>query len=184
MRGKTRQSVSDGFDEGLKGSCGGHAECCFELCESLFDWIEVGAIGWQVAKRGAGSLNRLPNASDFVTGEIVHDHDIAVAQGWDEKVLDIDQEARSIHRPIKYARRSDLIVTQGGNESCRHPMAMRQSRDEAPTTGRPSIEPHHIGLCSGFINEDKLFLVQIGLARTPLLARLGDIGTVLFGSAQ
>ncbi len=63
-------------------------------------------------------------------------------------------------------------------------MAVGHRREKALTTRRPAIEPHHICLCSGFINEDKLFLVQIGLARTPLLARLGDIGTVLFGSAQ
>jgi hypothetical protein len=52
---------------------------------------------------------------------------------------------------------------------------------------RCAVHKHHdllAHLCSGFINEDKLFLVQIGLARTPLLARLGDIGTVLFGRAQ
>jgi hypothetical protein len=55
-------------------------------------------------------------------------------------------------------------------------MAMRRGGFEAAPARGAAIEPHHIGLCSGFINEDKMLRVQIGLARTPLLARLGDIG--------
>jgi hypothetical protein len=101
----------------------------------------------------------LPNASDFVTGEIVHDDNVALAQGWDEKLFDIGQEARAVHRPVKHTGRGDLIVAQGGNESCRHPMAMRQSRYEALTTRRLSVEPHHISLRPSFINEDKIFRV-------------------------
>lgn len=42
----------------------------------------------------------------------------------------------------------------------------------------------HIGLCSGFINEDKMLRLQMRLQGTPLFACLGDIGTVLFGGAQ
>ena len=55
-------------------------------------------------------------------------------------------------------------------------MAMRRGGFEAAPARGAAIEPHHTGLCSGFINEDKMLRVQIGLARTPLLARLGDIG--------
>ena len=150
----------------------------------MFDWIKVGAIGWQVAKRRASPLDRVFNASDFVTGEIVHDHDVASAQGWSEKVFDIGQETRSIHRPIEHAGRGDLIVTQGGNECRCHPMAVRHRSDEALTTGRASIEPHEIGLCSSLVNEDKIFRIQIGLARPPFVAGLRDIRAVLFGGAQ
>jgi hypothetical protein len=35
-----------------------------------------------------------------------------------------------------------------------------------------------------FINEDKALWVEIGLARTPFLARLRDIRPVLLGGAQ
>ena len=150
----------------------------------MFDGIEVGAIGRQVVKRRAGPLNRFFDASDFLTGEIVHDHDVAVAQGCGEKVLDIGQETRSVHRTIKDTGRGDLIMAQGGDECRRHPMAMRRRRDEALPTRRPSIEPQHIGLCSRFINEDKIFRIQSGLACKPFIARLGDIRAILLGGAQ
>ena len=99
-------------------------------------------------------------------------------------MFDIGQETRPIHRPIEHTGRGDLIVTQGGNECCRHPMAVGHRRKKALTTGRPAIEPNHICLCSRFIKEDKTFGVQTGLARAPLLAGLGDIGAVLFSGAQ
>ena len=63
-------------------------------------------------------------------------------------------------------------------------MAMRHRCDEALTARRASIKPRQIGLCSRFINEDKIFGVQIGLACTPFVAGLGDIRAVLFGGAQ
>jgi len=178
------ERLSYRLEEGVKCSCGSFAKSCFELCESLFDWIEVGAIGWQVTKRRARSLDCFFDASDFVTGEIVHDHDIASAQGWSEKVFDIGQETRSIHRPIEHAGRGDLIVTQGGNECRCHPMAVRHGRDEPLPTRSTPIEPYQVGFCSSFINEDKIFRIQIGLARTPFVASLGDIRAVLFGGAQ
>lgn len=119
-----------------------------------------------------------------MAGKIVHDDDIALPQDRGEKVFDVGQETRPIHRPIEHTGGGDLLVTQGGNECCRHPMAVGHRREKALTTGRPAIEPDHICLCSRFIKEDKTFRVQIGLARAPLLAGFGDIGAVLFSGAQ
>jgi hypothetical protein len=55
---------------------------------------------------------------------------------------------------------------------------------EALSAWGPAIEPHHIGLCSRFINEDKMFWVQLRLAGAPFFAGFGDISAVLFGGAQ
>ena len=91
-------------------------------------------------------------------------------------------EVRAIGRQIAQRRASSL--DRFPDEGRCHPMAMRRGGFEAAPARGAAIEPHHIGLCSGFINEDKMLRVQIGLARTPLLARLGDIGAVLFGGVQ
>ena len=61
---------------------------------------------------------------------------------------------------------------------------MRHRYDEALTARRASIKARHIGLCSSFINEHKMFRVQAGLARTPFIAGLGDVGAILLGGAQ
>ena len=116
--------------------------------------------------------------------QIVHHHDVALAQGRREKLLDIGQKARPVHRSVEDTRRGDLIATQGADESGRHPVAKRRSRLEAAPARGPAIKPNHIRLGAGFVNEDKLFWVQIGLAFAPVLTRLSDIGTILLGGAQ
>ena len=63
-------------------------------------------------------------------------------------------------------------------------MTLRNWGDEALPARRPAIEPHQIGLRPSFINEDKMFRLQMRLHCAPLFARLGDIGAILFGGAQ
>jgi hypothetical protein len=58
LGGEVCERLRDGFDERGKRSCGALAKCCFELSECLFDWIEVGAIGREIAQRRAGPLDR------------------------------------------------------------------------------------------------------------------------------
>ena len=176
--------MSDGFDERFECSRGGPSQRCFELGKHLFDRIEVGAVGRQIAQRRAGSLDYLPDTSDFVRWQIVHDDNIALAQRRREKMFDISTETCAVHRPIEHAGRGDLIMPQGADECRRHPMTMRRGGFEASPARGPAIEPRHIGLRPSFINEDKMLRVQTGLARTPFLTRLGDIGAILFGSAQ
>ena len=120
------ERLCDGFDEVLRRSRGGLSQRRFVLGEGLFDWIEVGAIGWQMAQRRAGSLNRFPDAGDFVGWQVIHHDDIALAQGRREKMFDIGQETRTVHWSIEHARRGDRIATQGTDEGRRHPMTMRR----------------------------------------------------------
>ena len=121
-----RERLGDGFDEVFERSRGGLSQRCFELGERLLDRIEVGAIGRQIAQCRAGSLNRFPDAGDFVGRQVVHHDDIALAQDRREKMFDIGQETRAIHWPIENARRGDRIATQGADEGRRHPMTMRR----------------------------------------------------------
>jgi hypothetical protein len=46
-----------------------------------------------------------------------------------------------------------------------------------------TITARHVGCRTGFIDEDKPFRVQAGLACAPLLPRCGDIRPILLGSA-
>jgi len=138
----------------------------------------------RLRQRRASLLNRLLDTSHFVGWQIIHHDDIALAQSRSKKMFDIGQETRAVHRSIKHARGSDFIISQGPDEGRRHPMTVRRKSLEALSTRSPAIEPHHIGLCSSFINEDKMFRVQIGLARMPFFAGFGDIHAVLFGSTQ
>jgi hypothetical protein len=92
------ERLSDGFGEIFECSHGGLPQRCFELGERLFDRIEVGAIGRQIAQRCASLLDRFLDASDFVGWQVVHDDDIAPAQGGRVKMFDVGEETRAVHR--------------------------------------------------------------------------------------
>ncbi len=49
----------------------------FDIGKVLFDGIEVWAVGRQVEQPGAFRLDRLSQAADFVSWQIVHDHDVS-----------------------------------------------------------------------------------------------------------
>jgi hypothetical protein len=65
------------------------------LAKGLLDRVEVRAVGRQIAELGAGSLDRLAHALDLVRLEIVQHHDVALAQGRRQRLLDIGKEARA-----------------------------------------------------------------------------------------
>ncbi len=64
-----------------------------DLGEGLFDRIEVRRIGRQVPEPGAGGLDHAAQRGRLVTAEIVHDHDVAGLERWNELLLDIGAEA-------------------------------------------------------------------------------------------
>jgi len=68
LRADGCEGLGDRRKECVDRPGGSFSQQCFELCEELFDGIEVGTVGRQVAQLGAGGFNRLANADDLVAG--------------------------------------------------------------------------------------------------------------------
>jgi hypothetical protein len=64
------------------------------------DGIQVGRIGRQIKKLRTYRFYRLPNAGDFMHGQIIHDHDIVALDRWSTGLLDLGKKHRPIDRPI------------------------------------------------------------------------------------
>jgi hypothetical protein len=61
----------------------------------------------------------LDDAADFVvlvSGQIIHHHDVACLQGWDEASLQIDAENLAGHRFVDDEGGGDGVVAQDSNE--------------------------------------------------------------------
>jgi len=84
----------------------------FEFGERRFDRIEVGAIGWQVAKFDAFGPKQGCYSLDLVRGQIIQNQRIASLQAGNQYWLEIHPEDLGIQRPIHQKRGSDLIVAQ------------------------------------------------------------------------
>jgi hypothetical protein len=64
----------------------------FELCEDLFDRIEIGAVRRLEEQLGAGRANGAAHGLPFVTSEIVHKDNFAGLEGRHQRLLDIGEE--------------------------------------------------------------------------------------------
>ena len=90
------------------GSRGGGAQGrALRLGAVPFDGIEVGAVRRQVSQVSAGGLDRLFDAMDLVSGQIVHDHDVAWPQLGNERLFDIGEKGLPVHRSVEDHGRSD-----------------------------------------------------------------------------
>lgn len=59
------------------GAFSSFAHQVLELCEDLFDRIEVGTLGRQEQEFGFGPPDRGADGGSFMAAQIVHDDDIA-----------------------------------------------------------------------------------------------------------
>ena len=106
-----------------------------ELGEELLDGVEVGAVGRQkehVGSRLADGASRCPA---FVAAEIVEDHEIAFGKGGSEYLLDVESEEFAVDGAIDDQGGIDAIEPQGGDESERLPVTVRNLGRQALSRG-------------------------------------------------
>src|SRR5919107_1911989 len=119
-----------------------------------------------------------------MAAEIVHDHDIAAAQGGHQELLDVSAKAGAVDRAVDNAGRRDPVAAQRRQKGQRAPASLRYFGNEASAAGASSITPGHVGLGPGLVDEDQAFGIEPALVFLPLLAPAGDVGAVLFAGVQ
>ena len=72
---------------------------------AAFDRVEIGTVGRQVEKLGAGRLDGLADAAHLVASEVVHDHDVAGRKRRSQHLLDVGAEGLAVDR-TRRARRA------------------------------------------------------------------------------
>src|SRR5665213_1723619 len=112
----------------------------FELGEGIFDRIELGTIGWQIAEFCTAGLNSLPDAHDLVGGQIVHDDEVARAQGWRQHLLDPGQEAFAVHRSVQKHWCNEARKRKAADEGDGLPMPVRNCGAATLALGRPATK--------------------------------------------
>ncbi len=96
----------------------------------------------------------------------------------------IGLEAVAIDGAVDDERGADTVVAQGGQEGHRLPMALGHLGDEPAPTPTSATGARHIGLGPGFVDEDELGAIKLGLLGAPAPAGGGDVGAILLGGVQ
>ena len=131
---------------GLNGARVGLAQQGLELGEDLLDRIEIGRVARQEEQLGAGAADQAARRLALVTAEIVHDDDIAGAEGRHQELLEISARAGAVDRAVDDAGRGDAVVTQRRQKGQRAPAPLRHLGDQAGPAAAAPVPAGHVGL--------------------------------------
>jgi hypothetical protein len=128
---------------------------CRELGERLLDRVQVGTVGRQIEQLGARRPDRSPYGRILMTTEVVHYHNVAWPQDWDQELHHPGEETLGIDGAIQDARRGDAVTSQPGHEGECLALAVGHFGDQALTSGAAAMQAAHVRLRPGLINEDQ-----------------------------
>src|SRR4029077_5844387 len=131
-----------------------------------------------------GGTDQPADRRPLVAAEIVHDDDVAEAQGGEQHLLDIGEKADAVDRPVDDAGRLDAVAAQGGEESQRAPAPLWHLGDQTLAALTAAALAGHIGLGPGLVDEDQASRIKVPLVLLPLDAPAGDVGAVLLRGEQ
>lgn len=152
-----------------------------ELDKGVLDRVEVWRIGRQEQEACTGGGDRRPHRGALVGRQVVHDHDIAVAQRRAEDLLDVGQEPPPGHRTIQHHWCREAAQAQAGDKGGGLPVAVRDAGAQPLAAGAAPVQAGHLGRGAGLVEEHQLGRVKVRLRLEPRLPRRGDVRAVLLG---
>ncbi|KXV63970.1 hypothetical protein AD949_06695 [Acetobacter orleanensis] len=154
----------------------------FEFGEGFLDWIEVRAVGWEIAHGRSRSFDGGLHAGAFVRAEIFHDDNVVWPQIGYQHAVDVGLEATAIERTVQHHGSHDTAQPQPGDERRRLPVTVWHGGTQSLAAPTPPVASCHIGGSPGFINEDQpcQIEIEIGLGIEPVLSSCQDVRPLLF----
>ena len=135
--------------------------------------------GREMEQRRAGGFDESAHLRSFMAGQIVHDDDVAWAQGRRQHLLDPGEEALSVHRTVQKHRCNKARKRESADKSHGFPMTVRNGGAATLALWRPATKACHFRGKAAFIDKDQVFGVKIVLALDPILARGLHISALL-----
>ena len=127
---------------------------------------------------------RRRTALPFVAAEIVHDDDVARAEGGHQELLDIGAKAGAVDRPVNDAGGGDAVVAPRREKGQRAPTSVRHLGDQAGAADRAPVPTGHVGFGPGLVDEYQAPGVKPALMRLPSGPAASDVGAILLAGVQ
>ncbi len=166
------------------GSLVGVAHPMLDLGEGLLDRVEIGRVWRQEPEPCAGGPDGMTDGCGFMTAQIVHDHDVAKPQGWEQLLTNIGAEAFTVDWAVEDAWRGEFVAAQRAQESQGSPMAVRGEAARALSPWPPAAKRSHVGLDPRLVDENQTSRIEATLPRSPALTATGNVGPGLLKSEQ
>jgi hypothetical protein len=170
--------------ECFDSSFGCGAEQRLEFGESQFNGVEIWAVGRQVDQLSAPSFDSFAYASRFVSGQVIHDHDVSGPERRGQLLLDVGPKGCAVHGTVDHRRRNEAPGPQRPDERSRLPVGVRHFSDHSAAASGSTVETRHLGVRARFVEKYQLLRMKMRLPESPEYATLGYIGTILLSSMQ
>src|SRR5439155_15962023 len=102
-----------------------------------------------------------------MAAEIVHDDNVAGAEGRYQELFDIGAETGAVDRPVDDARRGDAVVAQRWQKGQRAPTAVRHLGDQPRAAAAAAIAAGYVGLGLGLVDAHEAPRVKPSLVLLP-----------------
>jgi hypothetical protein len=121
---------------------------------------------------------------DLVSGQIVHDDDVAWPQLGNERLFDVGEKGLTVHRAVEDHGRSDPVVAKPGGEGGGFPMAVGHRGAASLAPRRTTVKARHLGVRGGLVDEDDPRRIEVELPFEPRLTRRVHRVAALFGGVR
>src|SRR5215469_1917339 len=120
----------------------------------------------------------------IMTAEIIHDDNVAGAEGRDQELLDIGAKAGAVDRPVDDTGRGDAVVAQCCQKRQRAPAAVWHLGDQPGAAAAAAMAAGHIGLDPALVDKHQASRVKPALMGLPPDPAAGDVGAILLAGMQ
>jgi hypothetical protein len=172
---------------GLKfgeGSGGGLAQVGLELGKGQLDRVQIRTVGRQVMDLGPADGDQFADPRHLVGREVVEDDHVTRTQLRAEDLLKIGGENITIESSLDQKGSRDGFQAQCRQKGGALPVAVRNGGDTALAHRRAPIEPGHLGVEPGFVDEDQAARIPARLFLPPSGAGRLNVGPILLGGAR
>jgi hypothetical protein len=119
-----------------------------------------------------------------VRWKVVHHHDVAAPERWNQALLHVGEEHFSIHGTVDHHGRRHFIVTQGGHEGTRLPCPKWHLADQSDAPRGSAAEAQQVGTDGGLVDQYQPGGIKQALLPNPTSARAGDVRALPFSGLQ
>ena len=155
LRLEKAADIADGTPQFIIGSRLCLSDQGLQFGEGHLNGIKVGRVFGQEQEPGADVGQRLCRPRTFVHIEIIEDDHIAASQARHQLGADIGIEGRAVHGLVDDPGGDKSITPQTGDEGLRVPLSERRIGHEPLSPWAASAQRCHVGLHTGFIQEDQ-----------------------------
>ena len=132
----------------------------------------------------ARRLDQRLHSGAFVAAEVVHHHDVAWAQFWDQGLFHPGLEDQAVDRAVDHEGGDHAAASHAGNQRGGLPMAMRHCHAKSLTARAAAVSARHVRAGPAFIDENQALGIEVELLFEPGFAADQGVRALLLGRVR